>query len=790
LHRDSLGYIVSLVEEYILKHLVLAEKPSVGRELGRVLHCWKSEKGYREGDDYIVTWALGHLVELAQPAAYSDRYKRWSLRDLPMLPPVLKQEVIEQSKEQFSVVKQLIQRKDVDTVIIATDAGREGELVARWIMKLADYQGPAKRLWISSQTEGAIKEGFSNLKDATLYDDLYAAAESRAAADWYIGMNVTRALTCHYDAKLSAGRVQTPTLALMTRKEDEIEAFSGQFYWTLKADFTDFTASYYPTEDSIRINDEKSAKQKEAELTGKTGQVVSLETVERTEQPPLAYDLTELQRDANNLLDFSAKETLDTLQSLYEQHKIVTYPRTDSRYITSDIVSTLEKRLQALDATPFGSLASSYRIQGYRVDQERFVQDLKVSDHHAIIPTEQRVDLGRLNARERALWELIVLRFLEVLSPDYTYRTTTLIADVEGSRFKTRLTLPVEQGWRDVARVIGKRSAQPSITEEEEAGPFLLSLQEGDPLTISSVKLRRLSTPSPARYTEATLLSAMEHAGRFVEDAKLKKQLGGGLGTPATRADIIEKLIQNHYVERQGKELVPTPKGRELVRLAPEELRSPELTGLWEQRLGAIADGKEDSRRFLEDIKAHAVKLVDEVIKSSEVFSPQFPDAKSCPFCKGPMMKVVDDIGQNHFLCQRLSCSYEEMEIKKRVMVPGKEKPAKVVVKAKSVSPPADGTKKRVVLKKSATKKPAMQSFSLPDDDKGPKFTWETVIEVVRPSKLAFRGPRREEHQERGGWKPPVQSKHIVEDVPSSGGSFADFLKASEERKKRDKKRK
>lgn len=770
-----------------MKQLVLAEKPSVGRELGRVLHCWKSEKGYREGDDYIVTWALGHLVELAQPAAYSDRYRRWSLKDLPMLPPVLKQEVIEQSKEQFSVVKQLIQRKDVDSVIIATDAGREGELVARWIMKLAGYEGKAKRLWISSQTEGAIKEGFSNLKDAKLYDDLYAAAESRAAADWYIGMNVTRALTCHYDAKLSAGRVQTPTLALMTQKEDEIEAFSGQFYWTLKADFTDFTASYYPTEDSIRIADEQVAKQKEEELVGKTGQVVSLETVERIEQPPLAYDLTELQRDANNLLDFSAKETLDTLQSLYEQHKIVTYPRTDSRYITSDIVSTLEKRLQALDATPFGSLAISYRRQGYRVDQERFVQDLKVSDHHAIIPTEQRVDLGRLNARERVLWELIVLRFLEVLSPDYTYRTTTLVAEVQGSRFKTRLTLPVEQGWRDVARIIGKRSAQPSLTDEEDASPFLLSLKEGDPLTIASVKLRRLSTPAPARYTEATLLSAMEHAGRFVEDAKLKKQLGGGLGTPATRADIIEKLIQNHYVERQGKELVPTPKGRELVRLAPEELCSPELTGLWEQRLGAIADGKEDSHRFIEDIKAHAVKLVDEVVRSSEIFSPRFSDAKQCPFCKGPMMKVVDDIGQNHFLCQRLSCSYEEMEIKKRVMVPGKEKPAKVVVKAKSV--PADGTKKRVVLKKTTVKKPAMQSFSLPDDQ-GPKFTWETVIEVVRPSKLVSRGPHRDEHQDRGGWKPPVQSQHIVEDVPSSGGSFADFLKASEARKKRDKKRK
>ncbi len=770
-----------------MKQLVLAEKPSVGRELARVLQCWKSEKGYREGDSYIVTWALGHLVELAQPAAYSQRYKRWSLKDLPMLPAALKQEVIAQSEDQYRVVKQLMDRPDVDSLIIATDAGREGELVARWIMKLADFKGTTKRLWISSQTEGAIREGFSNLRDAALYDDLYAAAESRAAADWYIGMNVTRALTCHYDAKLSAGRVQTPTLALMTQKEDEIDAFSGQFYWTLKADFTDFTASYYPSEDSIRILDEASAKAKEQELVGKRGSVVSLDTVERLEQPPLAYDLTELQRDANNLLDFSAKETLDTLQSLYEQHKIVTYPRTDSRYITSDIVSTLEKRLQALDGTPFGSISISYRRDGYRVDQERFVQDLKVSDHHAIIPTEQRVELSRLNAKERALWELITLRFLEVLSPDYVYRTTTLIADVIGCRFKTRLTLPVSQGWRDVARLIGKRSAQVVMDDEEEASPFLLSLKEGDPLTIASVKLRRLSTPAPARYTEATLLSAMEHAGRFVDDAKLKKQLTGGLGTPATRADIIEKLIQNHYVERQGKELVPTPKGRELVRLAPDELRSPELTGLWEQRLSAIADGKEDSIKFLEDIKQHAVKLVDEVVKSSEVFAPHFSDAKICPYCKTAMMKVVDEIGQNHYLCQRLSCSYEEMEVKKRVMVPDSQKPAKMVVKAKSV--PSDGTRKRVVLKKAPVKKQAMQAFSLPDE-KDVKFTWETVVEVVRPSKLAYRGQRQDDRQERGGWRPPVQAKHIVEDIPSGGGSFADFLKASEERKKRDKQKK
>jgi DNA topoisomerase-3 len=776
------------VEDNVLKKLVLAEKPSVGRELARVLQCFRRETGFMEGDHYIVTWALGHLVELAEPAAYSDRYRRWSLRDLPMLPPVLQQEVIESSKDQYAIIKGLLERTDLESVIIATDAGREGELVARWILKLAGYQGNAQRLWISSQTEGAIKEGFANLKDAHLYDNLYKAAESRAAADWYVGMNVTRALTCHYDAKLSAGRVQTPTLALMTRREDEIEAFSGLFYWTLKADFGSFSASYYPEEDSIRITDEATAKRLEAELAGAQGVVASLETEEKFEQPPLAYDLTELQRDANNLLDFSAKQTLDVLQSLYEQHKIVTYPRTDSRYITTDIVATLPQRLKSLFGTPFASLALRYVKDGFRVDEERFVQDLQVTDHHAIIPTEQAVDLSRLNAEQRALWELIVVRFLEVLSPDYRYRTTTLKAEVAGSRFKTRLTLPVEQGWRDVARLVGKRSAQTSLSDEEETSPVLLSLAKGDPLHIESVKVRRLATVAPSRYTEATLLSAMEHAGRFVDDAKLKKRLSSGLGTPATRADIIEKLLQNHYIQREGKELVPTPKGRELVRLAPQELQSPELTGLWEERLGNIAEGKEDGERFIKDIKENASSLVDQVIKSGESFSPRFPDAKTCPYCKSPMMRVVDDIGQNHYLCQRLSCSYEEMEIKKRVRSNSATlPPQKVVVKAKPVA--ADGTKKRVVLKKKVDKKEPLASFSLPDDEPAPSYTWETVIEVVRPSKLSFRKETRE-HKDTGGWKSPVSANHLVDESPIAGGSFADFLKASEERKKRDREKK
>ncbi|MDY4611734.1 MAG: DNA topoisomerase 3 [Sphaerochaetaceae bacterium] len=887
-----------------MKKIVLAEKPSVGRELARVLGCNIREKGYIEGNDYVVTWALGHLVELAQPAAYSERYKRWSLRDLPMLPDELKQEVIDQSKEQYEVVSGLLNRPDASELIIATDAGREGELVARWIMKLADWKGPVKRLWISSQTDAAIKEGFANLKDGDLYLDLYAAAESRAAADWYVGMNVTRALTCHYDAKLSAGRVQTPTLALMTRREDEIEQFAGKFYWTLKADFGLFSASWYNAEDSIRITSEQAANDLVAKLQDRDGKVSSLKTVDRNEQPPLAYDLTALQQDANVYLSFSAKETLDTLQKLYEVHKIVTYPRTDSRYITHDIVATIPDRLKALASTPFGPMATGYAAKGFRIDEQRFVQDLQVTDHHAVIPTEQRVDLNRLSSDERALWELIVIRFLEVLSPDYTYRTTTLEAKVEDERFVTRLTIPVEQGWRDVARVIGRRSAAPLAVDDDdpENGKNLAKLQEGDTVHVYGTKLRKQTTAAPERYTEATLLSAMEHAGRFVDDAKLKKRLGNGLGTPATRADIIEKLIQNHYVERVGKELVPTPKGREVVRLAPEQLRSPELTGRWEERLANIAEGKESGAPFIRDIKQNAADLVKQVVGSGLVFEPKFTESKTCPWCKGPMMKVMDEFEQPHYVCQRLSCSYEEMEVKKRVPVPGSAKkkvssaptavslanavsqgtspsavsdkavsvkaaPAKVAVAVKpavavsvkpvsarptvavrpAVSvPPAPGSvipalvgdapKKKVVLVKKPTtgvpvagggvsvppvrsavsvapvkKEVQMSSFSLPDDQEGDEmeYTWETVVEVVRPSKLE-RGGRRDDggrdrgddrgrsFNDRGGgtrreerpWGHTGQNRYDADVSSDGGGTFADFLAASQKRKERDERKK
>jgi DNA topoisomerase-3 len=770
LQELSPAYIVMKMEDRTLKKLVLAEKPSVGRQLATALGCHQRFDGYMEGERWIVTWALGHLVELANPDHYSERYRRWSVKDLPMLPPTLEQVVIEQTQSQFVIVKALMERQDIEALVIATDAGREGELVARWIMKLANWNKPSQRLWISSQTEKAIAEGFANLRDASLYDTLFEAAQCRAAADWYVGMNVTRAMTCVYDARLSAGRVQTPTLALMVDREDEIERFTGSIYWTLRANFTHFIASYYPKEDTIRITDEAIARTLEVDLIGKRGRVIAIEETDRSESPPLAYDLTELQRDANTLLDFSAKETLDILQVLYERHKLVTYPRTDSRYITTDIVPTLTSRLSALRTTAFADMAAKYIAEGLRSDDGRFVQDAKVGDHHAIIPTEERINLDRLSTQERALWELIVVRFLEVLSPDYHYRTTNITIDVDDHLFKNRVTIPVSPGWRSVAAAVGKKSAASLEEEDVSVSSILLTLQEGDEVRISSTQLRRMTTPPPPRYSEATLLSAMEHAGRLVDDTALKRSLGGGIGTPATRADIIEKLIQNHYIEREGKELVPTPKGRELIRLVPEQLRSVELTGRWEKRLSQIADGSEKSIHFIEDIKANARELVEQVIASTEVFSPIFADSRRCPHCEGPMMKVVDALGHDHYICQRLSCAYEERLVRRRVQEESPAPKRRVVVKRKNEG--EEEPTKRVVVRKRAQ----------------PQERWITVTEVVRPSKRQrFERPVRED---RGGWQSGHRSTHLVDESPASGGSIADFIRASEERKRRDRKKK
>lgn len=742
-----------------MKKLVIAEKPSVGREIARNLGCFSKEKGYIDGSEYIVTWALGHLVELAEPQHYSESWKRWSLKDLPMLPDHLDQVVIDESKEQFDVIDSLLHRDDISSVVIATDAGREGELVARWILKMAGYEGKLERLWISSQTEKAIKEGFQNLHPAEEYDNLYQAASCRAAADWYVGMNVTRALTCYYDAKLSSGRVQTPTLALMTEREDEIEAFEGKYYYTARGDFGLFGASYYPEDNSIRFTDDDTAEEMKT-WKDKKGRVVSMTTEEKSDPVPQAYDLTELQRDANIMLGFSAKETLDTLQRLYEVHKIVTYPRTDSRYITEDIVPTIPERIKALSETIFSRQADEYLQNGFRKDNPRFVNNNLVSDHHAIIPTEEKVRLDKLSSDEAKLWQLIALRFLEVIGEDYQYKTTVCTVDVDGRLFKTRLTIPSKKGYRSVAESAGIKSAAPVVDDAENS--FILThMKEGDEVVLSSVKIRKNVTTPPERYTDATLLSAMEHAGRFVDDDKLKANLGNGLGTPATRADMIEKLVQNRYVEREGKYFVPTAKGREVVRLAPEVLRSPELTGVWEGRLERIAKGKEDPVVFISDIKRMASDLVKEVERSDKVFSPVFKDSRKCPYCGSDMMKATDPDGSIHYICQRLSCQYEEKEVRVKVDT------GSAGVKKISQIP---GEKVKVVI----NKKNAVRV---------PKAVYETKTVVVRESKKAFKRDRTVDDQRRF-----QKDRHTSRDF--GGGTMADFFRISKERQENDKKRK
>lgn len=760
-HIFTYSYIIIL-----MKKLVIAEKPSVGREIAKNLGCFDRNQGYIEGEDWVVTWALGHLVELAPPQHYNEGWKRWTLKDLPMLPPELDETVIEESKDQFEVVKNLLDRRDISSVVIATDAGREGELVARWILKLSDYQGKMERLWISSQTEKAIKEGFASLKPSSDYDNLYAAAECRAAADWYVGMNVTRALTCTHDAKLSAGRVQTPTLALMTEREDEIEAFLGQYYYTARGDFGLFAASYYPEENTVRFTDE-SLSEKMKEWKGKKGRVVRIVSEEKSDPVPQAYDLTELQRDANIALGFSAKETLDILQRLYEVHKIVTYPRTDSRYITPDIVPTLPERIAALSGTIFSRVSDEYLSNGFVKDNPRFVDETKVSDHHAIIPTEEKVRVEKLSEEERKLWILIALRFLETIGEDYVYKTTTAEIEVDGYIFKTRLTLPLKKGYRNVAESAGVKSTSVSVELEDDSFA-LMRMKEGDEVTLESVKVRKTSTTPPERYTDATLLSAMEHAGRFVDDLSLKANLTSGLGTPATRADIIEKLVQNRYVEREGKYFVPTAKGREVVRLAPDVLKSPELTGKWEGRLEAIAKGRENPDVFIHDIKKMASDLVEEVKASHLVFSPSFKDGRKCPYCGGEMMRAADDDGSIHYICQRLSCQYEEREYKVKVSTGNGA--------SKTFTTTPDG-KIRVVVKKNG-------------GAKVPHAIYETKTEVVRESKRKYRNDNIKEKK----FKEPMrgQNRYDYSSSDSSGGTMADFFmqskKRDEERKKNKKK--
>ena len=644
------------------KTLVLTEKPSVGREVARILKCNQKGNGCFIGPRYVVVWALGHLVTLADPEAYDVKYKTWKLEDLPMLPAKMNLVVMKETAKQFGVVKKWMHSPEINDLIIATDAGREGELVARWIINKVGWRKGIKRLWISSLTERAIREGFNNLKPGKEYEDLFAAAECRAEADWLVGLNVTRALTCKYNAQLSAGRVQTPTLAMVVERENEIKNFVPKDYWSLNVLAGGVNYRWQDKNGQTRIFNKTKAEQILAKVSGQTGEVMAVKREARKEQPPLAYDLTELQRDANRKYGFSAKTTSSVMQQLYENHKIVTYPRTDSRYISEDIVATLPERLKSIALGPYVDLARS-RLKNKLPITKRFVDGSKVSDHHAIIPTEQPPALSRLSAEELKIYDLIVRRFLAVLSPPFEYEQTKVSLAIKGEIFTAQGKVVKHKGWRNVYEGIGRWDPEEEDGEvaDREAEQTLPELRKGESLKNLQVKLVTGKTKPPARYTEATLLSAMEHPGKLIDNQNLREVMeqSHGLGTPATRAEIIEKLFNSFYMHRQGKEIIPSSKGIQLISLVPYELKSPELTAKWEQQLTGISKGRINSQAFLTGIRGYAAQLVSTVGASSQTFKHDNLTRTKCPECGKFLLQVKGKKGEM-YVCQDRECGYRK----------------------------------------------------------------------------------------------------------------------------------
>ncbi len=638
------------------KTVVLAEKPSVGRELARILGCKGRGNGYIDGSKYVVTWSLGHLVTLATPEKYDKDYEHWRMDQLPMLPEKMKLEVIKETSKQFKVVKELLQRGDTDELIIATDAGREGELVARWIIAKAGFKKSIKRLWISSQTDKAIKEGFANLKDGREYDNLYRSGQCRAEADWLVGLNITRALTCKYNAKLAAGRVQTPTLYLTVQREKEIEDFRPKEFFGINVISDGVTFKWRDKKSGeIRLYDSDKAKSLCELIKGETATVCEVKSEKKRERSPQLYDLTELQRDANKIYKYSAKKTLSIMQSLYERHKIVTYPRTDSRYLSDDIPASFAERLKAISVNAYVKAVKKIDLTKFKADK-RYVDNSKVSDHHAIIPTEQSVNWYALEDDEKNVFDLIVKRFLCMFMPDYEYERTTVVCDVDGEEIYARGRVVLNNGWRDISSL----SDEEDEDCEDECGN-MPQLKKGDKVKVKDVKLTNGFTQPPARYTEASILYAMEHAGKFVSDSSLKDVLKevSGIGTPATRADILEKLVESGCIERVNNTLVPTAKAKQLIELVPSDLKSPELTAQWEEKLLKISRGQYDSKKFIEDMKSYATRLVEKVKESAKTYKHENLTKKVCPECGEFLLEINGKKGK-FLTCSNVDCKYRK----------------------------------------------------------------------------------------------------------------------------------
>jgi DNA topoisomerase-3 len=628
------------------KTLVIAEKPSVGRDLARVLPgSFKKGEGYLEGRDHVVTWAVGHLVQLAEPDEYDPRLKKWRMADLPILPDRFKLVVRdERSRKQMNVVKRQLARDDVDSVVNACDAGREGELIFAYLYEKAGVRKPVKRLWLQSMTQQAIQEAFGALIAAEEKAKLEEAARSRSEADWIVGMNATRAATIRlrssFDGAVSLGRVQTPTLAIVARREEEIRAFEPEAYWVVDAVFAADGDRVYEGRfhegARPRIATAQEAEAIVAACRGRHGQITKLEKTRRKERPPLLYDLTSLQRDANIRFGFAARRTLAAAQRLYEQHAALTYPRTNSRFLPSDLKGEIKPTAQLVGRNREYAKAAEYVTSLDVLPLGRVVNDKKVTDHHAIIPTRSEHDLGRMNTDDRRVYDLVARRFLAVFHPEAEFENTRVETTVEERIFRTRGKVLLAAGWRGVYGEGADGDERPARDDEDEGREqHLPKLDEGERVQTREIESTEKETKPPRRYSDASLLAAMETAGKLVDDDELREAMkDSGIGTPATRAAIIERLIQVGYLEREGRSLVCTEKGLNVIRLLGEHaLTSPQMTGEWEHRLAKIEEGEDSRAKFMGDIAKFATDTVTELDTKLKGVRVERAKLGPCPVC-------------------------------------------------------------------------------------------------------------------------------------------------------------
>ena len=627
---------------------MIAEKPSVAMSLAAVLGATERKDGYLEGSGYLVSWCVGHLLELAQPEAYKEQYAKWRYEDLPILPENWKYEVPKDKKTQLALLCRLMKDKRVDSVVCATDAGREGELIFRLVYEYAGCNKPMERLWISSMEDAAIREGFDRLRPGSDYDKLYDAAVCRAGADWLIGINATRLFSVLYGVTLNVGRVMSPTLALLVQRESDIESFISKPFYVPEITCGGFTAS------GEKMTERSEAEKIRMDCDHNSAFVRSVEKQVKTIQPPHLYDLTTLQRECNRIYGYTAQQTLDYVQSLYEK-KLATYPRTDSQYLTKDMQATAASLILWLrDNMPFGKGCAG------EPDIDRVTDDSKVTDHHAIIPTVEiaRTDLSELPSGERDVLTLLAVRLLCATTQANRFEAVTAILDCQGHTFTAKGKTILQSGWKEVERIHRMSIRQSETERRENEDAALPVLKEGQTFETVSASLREGKTSPPKHYTEDTLLSAMENAGAedMPDDAERK-----GLGTPATRAATLEKLVSAGFVERKKKQLIPTKKGKNLIAVLPDNIKSPILTAEWESMLKQVEHGELSATSFMDQIADMSRTLVKEHTAPEERFADLFPSSKGtvheavgvCPRCGAPVYE-----GKKGFFCDNRECSF------------------------------------------------------------------------------------------------------------------------------------